>query len=446
MQQQQDKLDRKSTTLSRKEEALFVDSGNDIRALVLKWFVRGGKINSTVIQKLYGNKKGQKAKSIRGETAARMSILNNKTGKSIDGIAHNIWENRAKDVEFTTMDVVKEIETVVGEFAGVSKMVDELLRKYGLSEQTGKQTEETEEEKRIRENKEADEQEQYEYRQALNLYWESEGPKINQAFLDFEASTLGQILNGTYKGTREELTNDVERRTYDQIFSDTEEQKTDATETEDYFGPKQELDPIVKKVREYDTNNILGINSVQKVGTMFNLITSNSNFEDLVYIYLSLYSTNIGYSDAQKNSVIRSITSRFASFNKLILNPSRTIRLNEFTATNGNLISAGVYEITPIQTNSEQLVRFGLKNQLTNEIFEIEGISELFLNIADIYEPGSTINTNPINLSLNNNDVEIIKASFTDFFSNFNNSMSDVQNLEEEDLRSQITEQFKTCK
>jgi hypothetical protein len=446
MQQQQDKLDRKSTTLSRKEEALFVDSGNDIRALVLKWFVRGGKINSTVIQKLYGNEKGQRVKSIRGETAARMSILNNKTGKSIDGIAHNIWENRAKDVEFTTMDVVKEIETVVGEFAGVSKMVDELLRKYGLSEQTGKQTEETEEEKRIRENNEADEQEQYEYKQALNLYWESEGPKINQAFLDFEASTLGQILNGTYKGTREELTNDVERRTYDQIFSDTEEQKTDATETEDYFGPKQELDPIVKKVREYDTNNILGINSVQKVGTMFNLITSNSNFEDLVYIYLSLYSTNIGYSDAQKNSVIRSITSRFASFNKLILNPSRTIRLNEFTATNGNLISAGVYEITPIQTNSEQLVRFGLKNQLTNEIFEIEGISELFLNIADIYEPGSTINTNPINLSLNNNDVEIIKASFTDFFSNFNNSMSDVQNLEEEDLRSQITEQFKTCK
>jgi hypothetical protein len=445
MQQQQDKLDTKSTKLSRKEQALLVDTGNDVRALVLKWFIKGGKINSSVIQKLLGNTKSLKGpKSIKAESAARMSILNNTTGVTLDGLAHIIWENRTEAMNFDTEDAKKEVVDVILRFGGISKMIDELINTYGQPEI---ETEETEEEKRNREFKEAEEQEAYEYNQILNAYWESEGSNVNQIYLDFEATTLGQILNGTYQGTREDLANDVERRAYDEIYKDTTK-KPDVEEDveEEDFVPKTAIDPIVKKVREYDVNTISGMNPAQKVGTMFNLITANSKFEDLVYIYLSLYNTSTAYSDNQKNAVIRSIKYRLASFSNQIFSPSRTIKINEFQSST-DVVPAGVYEITPINTNTDQRVLFGLRNQLTNEIFQVEGITELFPSIADIYEPGSTLNTNPIDLSLNNNDVEIIKASFTDFFSNFNNIMSDVdKDLNEEDLRSQIAEQFKTCK
>jgi hypothetical protein len=445
MQQQQDKLDTKSTKLSRKEQALLFDTGNDVRALVLKWFIQGGKINSSAIQELLGNTKSLKGpKSIKAESAARMSILNNTTGLTLDGLAHTIWENRNKTMNFDTEDAKKEVVDVILRFGGISKMIDELINTYGQPEI---ETEETEEEKRNREFKEAEEQEAYEYNQILNAYWESEGSNVNQIYLDFEATTLGQILNGTYQGTREDLANDVERRAYDEIYKDTTK-KPDVEEDveEEEFVPKTAIDPIVKKVREYDVNTISGMNSVQKVGTMFNLITANSTFEDLVYIYLSLYNTSTAYSDNQKNSVIRSIKYRLASFSNQIFSPSRTMKINEFQSST-DVVPAGVYEITPINTNTNQRVLFGLKNQLTNEIFQVEGITELFPSIADIYEPGSTLNTNPVDLSLNNNDVEIIKASFTDFFSNFNNIMSDVdKDLNEEDLRSQIAEQFKTCK
>lgn len=439
MQKQQDTIEAREQQLSKKQKALDVEVGNSIRGLVLQWFVQGGKINSSVIQQLYGNQKGQKAKSIKGETAARMSILNNKTGMSIDGIAQAIWDNRTEEMNFTTMDVVEEIEKLVGEFTGISKMVDELINNYS---QTQKTKEETEEERLAREFKEAEEEEKF----YLNKYWEAESQASYQIQQDFEASTLGQILNGTYKGTREDLATDVERRAYDEIYADTTKKPDVEKDVEEEdFVPKTVIDPIVKKARDYDVNTISGINSGQKVGTMFNLITANSTFEDLVYIYLSLYNTSTVYSDNQKNAVIRSIKSRLASFSNQIFSPSRTIKIKEFQSST-DVVPAGVYEITPINTNTDQRVLFGLKNQLTNEIFQVEGITELFPSIADIYEPGSTLNTNPVDLSLNNNDVEIIKASFTDFFSNFNNIMSDVENIEEEALRSQITEQFKTCK
>jgi hypothetical protein len=439
MQKQQDTIEAREQQLSKKQKALDVEVGNSIRGLVLQWFVQGGKINSSVIQQLYGNQKGQKAKSIKGETAARMSILNNKTGMSIDGIAQAIWDNRTEEMNFTTMDVVEEIEKLVGEFTGISKMVDELINNYSQTQET---KEETEEERLAREFKEAEEEEKF----YLNKYWEAESQASYQIQQDFEASTLGQILNGTYKGTREDLTTDVERRAYDEIYADTTKKPDVEKDVEEEdFVPKTVIDPIVKKARDYDVNTISGINSGQKVGTMFNLITANSTFEDLVYIYLSLYNTSTVYSDNQKNAVIRSIKSRLASFSNQIFSPSRTIKIKEFQSST-DVVPAGVYEITPINTNTDQRVLFGLKNQLTNEIFQVEGITELFPSIADIYEPGSTLNTNPVDLSLNNNDVEIIKASFTDFFSNFNNIMSDVENIEEEALRSQITEQFKTCK
>ena len=442
MQKQQDKLDARNQKLSRKEQALLLDTGDNVRALVLKWFIRGGKINSSAIQKLFGNPKGLKPKSIRGETAARMSIINNKTGLTLDGLAHTIWDNRTEGMNFDTTASTEAAIAVISDYGGISKMIDELLNNYSQPEI---EIEETEEERQIREAKEAEEQEQYEYNQLLNAYWESEGSKINQTYLDFEASTLGQILNGTYQGTREDLTNDVERRAYDEMYADTTK-KPDVGEDVEDFVPKTVIDPIVKKLRDYDTEKIVGYNSGLKVRTMFDLIAAlNSTFEDLVYIYLSLYNTTIAYTDPQKDSVIRSIKSRLASFSDQIFSPSRTIKLNEFESLTG-IVPEGVYEITPINTNTNQRVLFGLTNQLTNQKFQVEGIEELFPSIADIYEPGSTINTNPVDLSLNNNDVEIIKASFTDFFSNFNNSMSDVENLEEETLRSQITEQFKTCK
>ena len=442
MQEQLNKP-QKEKKLSKKEQALLLDVGIDVQGIILQWFINGGKISSDAIQSLFGNRKSLKGpKIIKGEVSSRLSYIDNKNGETLKETAKIIWESGAVPDELmmniTDQDIRDGLEYVISSFTNTSQMIDYLLANFD----TPSSKEETDEEREARERKEAEEEELF----YLNKFFEEESIQANKVQQDFEASTIGQILNGTFKGKREDLTNDVERRAYDEIYGTDTTKKPEPTDEFEDFIPKTEIAPIVRKIRDYDTEKIPGANSTVKVASMFNTIRTNPTFEDIVYIYLALTNTNINYSTKQKSAVESSIVSRLASFGSQIFSPSRTISVNEFTNQAGQVIAKGVYEITPINTNTETLVRFGLKNQLTDEVFLIEGITDLFNNITDIYEPGTVINTNPIDLSLNNNDVELIKTSFTDFFSNFNNSMSEFENTEEVDLRSQIAEQFKTCK
>ena len=103
-------------------EALKIEPATP-REAVLQFFINKGQINSGAIQDLYGNKAG---KSIKGETNARIGIINNKTGLGIDEIAHQLWEQRT-DERLTSTDFRDAVEGVINDHKGTSKMIDELL-------------------------------------------------------------------------------------------------------------------------------------------------------------------------------------------------------------------------------------------------------------------------------------------------------------------------------
>jgi hypothetical protein len=94
--------------------------------VVLHHFAQGGKINSSAIQELFGNKRG---KSVESEKRARISLLG-KDAPGIDELAHGMWEEAGQPDSPTTQDFKDAIERVLGDFNSKSAMAKDLVERY----------------------------------------------------------------------------------------------------------------------------------------------------------------------------------------------------------------------------------------------------------------------------------------------------------------------------
>lgn len=80
----------------------------NIRERVLQWFISGGKINTEGFQKLFGDKKTSKWAS---EARTRINLWDAKKGDTIDGVAHQIWEDSGQTLDI--QDIRDQVEDVL---------------------------------------------------------------------------------------------------------------------------------------------------------------------------------------------------------------------------------------------------------------------------------------------------------------------------------------------
>lgn len=125
------RVKRKAPKNTNVRKALDTDTGNDLRAAVLKYFISGGKISTDGLQKLYGDKKG---KSIKGEIQSRIGLVNNKKGLSPERIAEQLWAEYGEDFGVSDVDFLPHVESVINEFVGTKKMIEEILSYDNQSE------------------------------------------------------------------------------------------------------------------------------------------------------------------------------------------------------------------------------------------------------------------------------------------------------------------------
>jgi len=92
----------------------------------MQYFIGGGKINSSVIESIYGNKKD---KPTKGEIHSRIGLMNNKSGQTIEGLADLLW-NQNKDAlpQFDSTDYRNAIESVVSQNLGTRSMIDSVSK------------------------------------------------------------------------------------------------------------------------------------------------------------------------------------------------------------------------------------------------------------------------------------------------------------------------------
>ena len=117
---------KKAKSIPRTSQALDVET-NNLEDLVAKYFISGGKINvNKAAQSLFGNKGG---KSVFDEYKSRIG-LHSKDGKTINGLAHYLWEQNVDDPAFsstTDSDWRDAIEQVISSNKGTKNMIDNLL-------------------------------------------------------------------------------------------------------------------------------------------------------------------------------------------------------------------------------------------------------------------------------------------------------------------------------
>ena len=123
---------RKAPKNTNVRRALDTDTGNDLRAAVLKYFISGGKISTEGLQRLYGNR--SRGKSIKGEIQSRIGLVSNKKGLTVERIAEQLWAEYGEEFGVTDIDFVPYVESVVNEFIGTRKMIEEILSYYNQSE------------------------------------------------------------------------------------------------------------------------------------------------------------------------------------------------------------------------------------------------------------------------------------------------------------------------
>ena len=93
----------------------------NIRERVLQWFISGGKINTEGFQKLFGDKKTSKWAS---EARKRINLWDAKKGDTIDGVAHQIWEESGQTLDI--QDIRDQVEDVLLSHNVTVSMADEI--------------------------------------------------------------------------------------------------------------------------------------------------------------------------------------------------------------------------------------------------------------------------------------------------------------------------------
>ena len=177
----------------RVKNALSIESG-DLRHKVMQYFIGGGKINTSVFQKLFGKAGDEKLnRAARSEANQRFGLWDNKKGLSINQIAHKLWEDNggAYNESNPTDDVYREaVEEVVLRYNGTRAMIDELNNVNMFTEETKDLTEEEryaiEEEKYYRNTLTDEEEAFYDMQQAAEV-WENLSDEDKLALVNEQA-------------------------------------------------------------------------------------------------------------------------------------------------------------------------------------------------------------------------------------------------------------------
>jgi len=105
------------------------------RALVMQYFIGGAKINPDALQALFGNKAG---KSVESERKARFTWCSKADGKTIDQIAHFLWEQNIdldRDENIESEDFREAIEEVILSYNSTVQMAKDLMLQYNPTQQ-----------------------------------------------------------------------------------------------------------------------------------------------------------------------------------------------------------------------------------------------------------------------------------------------------------------------
>lgn len=176
----------------------------------LMFFIDGGKIGMSVVEELYGGRKGASVerKNILGEWNSRISYRSNK-GLGINEIAHYLWQSsQFKDKDgyplYDSMDYREAVEDIVNSFTHPVQMAKELLKRHDLTTDDADIQRELEEER--------------EYEESINEYYQLIDEAglipsveiINSIFAEYEQEVIADGISG--RDSVSNSGNDVENR------------------------------------------------------------------------------------------------------------------------------------------------------------------------------------------------------------------------------------------
>ncbi len=92
-----------------------------INTLIHQYFIKGGKLVSAAVKDVL---KGKTERNLR------IGLLNKELGKTLDGLAHDLWESRPNtEDELTTRDYKNAVENVIRNHYTKESMINEILGK-----------------------------------------------------------------------------------------------------------------------------------------------------------------------------------------------------------------------------------------------------------------------------------------------------------------------------
>ena len=374
----------------------------------------------------------------RGEESLYSALTSLKSKfKKADGFAHEVFQGDYKDKldDSTGITSTNIVINVLKLGRTLSEIRDYFVDIY---------LEEINAENRDNDDREAAQKaSEDELNEALENYLKSK--EFAQYNSDFDASVMGQLLNGTYEGTRDQLKTDVEKRTFDEMdYANVSEKKEDedGEEEDDDFGPKNTLSPIQKKTADFiftnpQLNNARG--TFNQHGALMGLINDNLSFKDLAVLYVLSVENLLGHSREQNKGIIGAVLNQLAAFgNNYYTNVA--IDLKET-----GKVPAGVYAILNQDTVTNTPLPIKIQNLETNEVYTIEPI--VLLNaLNDVLDENTLIENKSLNFTATNDTIEDAMSSISDIFSNFKEGIDEFKDLEEDDLMSKIVDNINNCK
>lgn len=108
----------------------------DAYGITMQYFAAGGKINRDALRKLYGKSNQSDEwnnKQIEKERRGRISYVSDKHGRSIDQIAHMLWEEN-EHLGYTTYDFRDAVEQFINEYTHPAQAARDLIDRYDLEQ------------------------------------------------------------------------------------------------------------------------------------------------------------------------------------------------------------------------------------------------------------------------------------------------------------------------
>ena len=382
-----------------------------------------------------------------GEIRAYRSLLSKNAKKlSPGGFVHQVLQEYNIPENMAEQDVLAEVLSLGTTLSEIKQYFTDKYLAMLRAQEEENEAKEKEEKLRIAKEK----LKAREYEEALKAYYSSE--QFAQEVSEFEASPLGQILSGTYKGTRDQLKTESERRAFDEMGYGKEEpgdESGEGTEEDGDFGPTEtKLTPIQEKALKFYNDEVapksISGSSLQNKFLRDYIKSANVTFEDLAVIYRLIQDNFMAHNPAQNEAIRKIILNQLAVFQTLFYNVSPmngiTVKLSDTSE-----IPAGIYVVVATNTQTANQLPIGVRNLQTNQDFTILP-ETLLANVEEVLKPGTVTRDVTLEPSIDSEDAEVAITSIKDIFSNFNTEIDQLDNLEESDLLNRITEKFNQCK